>query len=54
MGQCGGIRIIYLWFYTELDDKWDTLISCFPTYRFPRKSNDAATYLSKALLVDYY
>ena len=45
-GQCGGIRYMYLWFYTELDDTWDTLIPHFLTHNFSRKSNDAATYRS--------
>lgn len=35
------LRNTYLWFYTQLDDKWDTLISIFLTHHFPRKSNDA-------------
>lgn len=37
---------IYLWFHTELDDTWDTLIPHFLTHHFPRKSNDAVTYRS--------
>ena len=38
MGQYGGIRSIYLRFHTELDDTLDTLIPCFLTHHFSRKS----------------
>ena len=44
------IRNTYLWFHTELDDTWDTLIPRFLTHHFPQKSNDAVTYRSAASL----
>ena len=45
-GPVRGLGSIYLWFHTELDDTWDTLIPRFLTHNFSRKSNDAAKYRS--------